>query len=75
MRTRSGDGGHKHDGALEAKLKRAMELANKAGARFIMFFGDDEMASGRYTFKNMASGDQQKLTRDEILAALAAAKE
>jgi len=60
---------------VEGKLKRAMELANKAGARFIMFFGDDEMAAGRYTFKNMASGDQQKLTRDEILAALAAAKE
>ena len=60
---------------VEAKLKRAMELANKAGARFTMIIGDDEIAAGRYTFKNMASGDQQKLTRDEILAALAAAKE
>jgi histidyl-tRNA synthetase len=60
---------------VEAKLKRAMELANKAGARFTLIIGDDEIAAGRYTFKNMASGDQQKLTRDEILAALAAAKE
>jgi len=60
---------------VEGKLKRAMELANKAGARFTLILGDDEIAAGRYTFKNMASGDQQKLTRDEILAALAAAKE
>jgi histidyl-tRNA synthetase len=60
---------------VEAKLKRAMELANKAGARFTLIIGDDEMTAGRYALKNMASGDQQNLTRDEILAALAAAKE
>ena len=40
---------------VEAKLKRAMELANKAGARFTMIIGDDEMAAGRYALKNMAT--------------------
>ena len=60
---------------VEARLKRAMELANKAGARFTMIIGSEEMSAGRYALKNMATGDQQKLTRDEILAALAAAKE
>jgi histidyl-tRNA synthetase len=60
---------------VEAKLKRAMELANKAGARFTLIIGDNEMSAGRYAWKNMATGDQQNLTRDEILAALAAAKE
>jgi histidyl-tRNA synthetase len=60
---------------VEAKLKRAMELANKAGARFTLIIGEDEMAAGRYAWKNMASGDQQTLTRNEILAALAATKE
>ena len=59
---------------VEGKLKRAMELANKAGARFTMIVGDDEIAAGRYAFKNMTSGDQQNLTGDEILAAMAAAK-
>jgi histidyl-tRNA synthetase len=59
----------------EGKLKRAMELANKAGARFTLIIGDDEIAAGRYALKNMASGDQQKLTVDEILAALTAARE
>jgi hypothetical protein len=33
------------------------------------------MIAGKYVLKNMASGDQQKLTGDEVLAALAAAKE
>jgi histidyl-tRNA synthetase len=60
---------------VEGKLKRAMELANKAGARYTLIIGDDEIAAGRYAWKNMASGEQQTLTRDEILAALAAAKE
>ena len=51
-----------------------MELANKAGARFTLLIGDDEMIAGRYALKNMASGDQQNLTRDEIFAVLAAAE-
>ena len=59
---------------VETKLKRAMELANKAGARFTLIIGDDEMTAGRYALKNMTSGDQQNLTRDEILAVLAASK-
>jgi histidyl-tRNA synthetase len=60
---------------VEGKLKRAMELANKAGARFTMIVGDDEIAAGRYALKNMATGDQQNLAVDEVFAALAAAKQ
>ena len=60
---------------VEAKLKRAMELANKTGARFTLIIGDDEMNAGRYALKNMTSGGQRNLTRDEIFAALAAPKE
>ncbi len=57
----------------EGKLKRAMEIANKLGARFVMIVGDNEMAAGRYALKNMASGEQLQLTQDEIAAALAVA--
>jgi histidyl-tRNA synthetase len=45
--------------AAPAKLKRLMELANKAGARFALLVGDDELASGQFTLKNMATGEQQ----------------
>jgi histidyl-tRNA synthetase len=55
----------------EGKLKRAMELANKLGARFTLIVGENEMAAGRYTLKNMSSGDQQSLALDQIGAALA----
>jgi histidyl-tRNA synthetase len=57
----------------EGKLKRVMELANKLGARFTLIVGENEMAAGRYALKDMASGEQENLTRDEIAAKLAAA--
>ena len=57
----------------EGKLKRAMEIANKLGARYTLIIGDNEIAAGRYALKNMASGEQLELTQDEIAARLAAA--
>ena len=52
--------------AANAKLKRAMELANKSGARFALILGDDEIAANQYSLKNMHSGDQQRVSRDEL---------
>jgi histidyl-tRNA synthetase len=57
---------------VEGKLKRIMELANKLGARFTLIIGENEMAAGRYALKDMTTGDQQSLTRDEIAARLVA---
>jgi histidyl-tRNA synthetase len=58
---------------VETRLKRAMELANKLGARHTLIVGDNEMAAGRYALKNMSTGEQQNLTQEEIAATLAAA--
>jgi len=58
---------------VEGKLKRTMELGNKLGARFALIVGEDEIAAGRYAFKNMVSGEQENLTQDEVAARLAAA--
>jgi histidyl-tRNA synthetase len=57
----------------EGKLKRAMELANKLGARFTLILGDNELAEGRYALKNMSTGEQQNVARQEIAARIAAA--
>jgi histidyl-tRNA synthetase len=54
----------------EGKLKRAMELANKLGARFTLIVGDNEMAAGRYALKDMATGEQHELPPEEIAARL-----
>ena len=51
---------------VEGKLKRAMELANKLGARFTLIVGENEMAEGRYALKNMETGVQESLTPDQV---------
>jgi histidyl-tRNA synthetase len=57
--------------APDGKLKRSMELANKLGARRALILGDDEIAAGKYTLKEMSTGEQQSLTREQLLETLA----
>ncbi len=52
----------------DAKLKRSMELANKLGARFALIVGDNEMSTGLYALKNMATGDQENISASQLLA-------
>ncbi len=51
----------------ERKLKRMLELANKLEARYTLIVGDNEIATQSYTLKNMASGEQETLTRQGLL--------
>lgn len=53
--------------APEGKLKKSMELANKIRARQTLLLGDNEIASGAYALKNMASGEQITVSREELL--------
>ena len=52
----------------DRKLRQAMEIANKIGARFALIVGDDEVNTGLYSLKDMASGEQVKLKRSELAA-------
>jgi histidyl-tRNA synthetase len=56
--------------APEGRLKRAMELANKLAARRTVILGDDEIAAGRYALKDMASGEQHSVTREQLMEKL-----
>ena len=56
------------------KLKRAMELANKLGARYTVILGDDEIAAGEYSVKDMQSGEQRRVRREELVQATASIK-
>jgi len=49
-----------------AKLKRAMEIANKVSARRVLIIGEEELAAGEYSLKDMTSGTQQRLSRAEL---------
>jgi len=58
--------GYSVEVAADGKLKRIMELANKLGARYTLIVGENELAAGRYALKNMASGQQEDVAREEI---------
>ena len=54
------------------KLKRMLELANKLNARYTLIVGDNEIVSRSYTLKDMASGEQQTLSREALIERLKA---
>jgi histidyl-tRNA synthetase len=50
-----------------AKIKKQMEYANNKQIPYTVLIGSDEMQSGLLTFKNMETGEQEKLSADDIL--------
>jgi histidyl-tRNA synthetase len=54
--------------SADHKLKRALEVANKTGARYALILGDNEIAAGTYLLKEMASGEQTSLPREALAA-------
>jgi histidyl-tRNA synthetase len=55
------------DGAF--RVKKSFEAGNKL-ARRIVLLGEDELQSGMLTVKNFASGEQTKIAREALAAAL-----
>jgi len=59
---------------FEARLKRSLETANRLGVRRVLIVGEDEIAAGRYTLRDMQTGEQASLTREALRQQLAAVK-
>lgn len=53
-----------------AKLKKQMSYADGKNIPYVILIGGDEMESGLLTFKNMESGEQQKLSVNSIIEKL-----
>ncbi len=53
------DVGIASDMAYKGNMKRRMQKANDVGARFAVIMGDDEMARGEVSLKNLGSGEQR----------------
>ena len=51
----------------DAKLKRSLELAHKLGARYTLIIGEQEMHSGQYLLKEMATGVQKAVSQSALL--------
>ncbi|WP_432714460.1 histidine--tRNA ligase [Pedobacter sp.] len=55
-----------------AKLKKQMAYADAKNIPFVILIGSDEMQSGLLTLKDMHTGNQEKLTLEEITTRLQA---
>jgi histidyl-tRNA synthetase len=52
--------------AGERSLKARMRQAQKSGAGTVVIIGENELASGRLTLRDMAAGEQTEVTREEL---------
>ena len=59
----------------QKKFKQKMGYADKLGIPFAAFLGEDEIAQGKVSLKDMASGEQRLLDADEAAQAVLAALE
>ena len=50
----------------ERNLKGQMKYANKLGAQYTVVIGEDEVASGELTLKNMQNSEQNKVRREDL---------
>ena len=53
-----------------AKLKKQMSYADDKKIPFVILIGSEEMETGLLSLKNMKSGEQQKITAEQIIASL-----
>lgn len=53
------------------KMKKQMNFANSEGVPYVGIIGDEELASGKITLKNMQSGEQSQLSEEELIKTLA----
>lgn len=59
------------DMAYRGNIKKRMSKANAAGATFALILGDEELVSGEAQLKELATGEQRKVSLDLIGQAIA----
>lgn len=50
------------------RLKKSFEAAEKAGAKYILIVGENEMKADAFALKNLATGEQVSVPRTELVA-------
>ncbi|MBV9182924.1 MAG: histidine--tRNA ligase [Acidobacteria bacterium] len=50
------------------RLKKSLETASKQGARYALIAGENELSTGVFALKKLASGEQRSVSRDRLLA-------
>ncbi|EJL31243.1 histidine--tRNA ligase [Brevibacillus sp. BC25] len=57
---------------LDRKMKAQLKQADRLQARFTAIIGESELANGTVVLKEMATGEQQEVKREELVSVLAA---
>jgi histidyl-tRNA synthetase len=52
------------------RLKKSLETASKVGARFALIAGENELSTGVFALKNLATGQQDQVARPELVRAI-----
>ena len=53
-----------------ARLGKQFKAAQQRGIRFVALMGPDELAEGLVSIKDLSSGEQQRVTREDAVAAI-----
>ncbi len=51
----------------EKSFKSKLKDANRLGVPFVVIIGEDEVASGKFAVKNMETGEQKLLSKEELI--------
>ena len=51
----------------EVKFRKALERADKLGARYALILGDEEVHAGEVTIKRLSDGKQEKISEDALV--------
>jgi histidyl-tRNA synthetase len=50
------------------RLKKSFEAATKAGAKYILIVGENEVKADAFALKNLATGEQIQVPRSDLAA-------
>ncbi len=54
------------------RMKKSLETASRLGVRYAIIVGENEVASGQFAIKNLATGEQVSVPRQQIAARIQA---
>jgi histidyl-tRNA synthetase len=54
------------------RLKKSLETASRTGARYALIAGENELSTGVFALKNLATGEQKSIARDLLVEAIRA---
>lgn len=52
---------------LERSLKAKLRQANESGAKYCIIIGEDELAKGKFSLKDMVSGEQRDISEKDLI--------